>query len=222
MRKTLATLALITAVLSLTVSCKQLFTFSLAQPLERDEVKISAKLDLDELLNLKATDYGKTIEGSTAITNAIAKKNPGDITALSATDQQSILTTAIGAVAGIDVMLALDTALPTATMVEEFLEAFDSSVDLTAVQAILDAYTLTSEISQTTVILAAAVLLADAVAATDAATVMAILDGTNATNTIGDPILTSQLDTVKNIAFILSGSAELAGFDILALINGGI
>jgi hypothetical protein len=212
---------ILTAALFLPLSCKQIFTYSLGESVARDEIKINGNLSLDKLIELKNTDYGRTIEGSKAITTEIASKSPAALTALSDEDQAAILEMAINAAADMasiaEALQAYDPGVSDdEALVSTILSSFDTSVDMTAVIALLNNYDpLTSTIPADVIILATAVMLTDALEVMTITDVMTDLQAGSSTN--------ASVQLACDIADDLGGTdTSLSGFDLLELLTGGM
>jgi hypothetical protein len=147
------------------VSCRQLFTTSLAEPLARTSITISPNATTSELLALANSSAGATPEGAKAILAALASR-PDEVAALSAEDKSTVLDMAITATINMDsvtkiandAMSNTDPNKTTASM----LDSFDKSVDTTAVMVILGDTSGTASIPAETLVYSGAILLADA------------------------------------------------------------
>lgn len=159
------TVGFLFALLMIPVSCRQLFTTSLASSLARTSITISPNATTSELLELANSSAGATPEGAKAILAALASRTD-EVAALSAEDKATVLDMAITATINMDAvteiansaMSSTDPNATTATM----LSSFDDSVDTTAVMVILSDTAGTASIPAETLVYSGAILLADA------------------------------------------------------------
>jgi hypothetical protein len=147
------------------VSCRQLFTTSLAAPLARTSITIPANATTSELLELANSSAGSTPEGAKAILAALAER-PADVAALSAEDKATVLDMAITATINMDSIKKTATSALSGTdpnkTTADMLNSFDKSVDTTAVMVILGDTAGTASIPAETLVYSGAILLADA------------------------------------------------------------
>lgn len=170
----------------LTVSCRQLFTTSLGSALARDGVNIPSNASIDELLEIAQGDYGSDPDVSKELLDVFAEKDAADLIALSSDDKGVILNLAASAAVDMDTLTDLgikagDDAYNSDDLVAEAFNSFDTSVDLTAIDILLADTNTINTAPVDSIILAAAVVCADVVAACGAGgstLVMDVLAGT--------------------------------------------
>ena len=154
----------------LTVSCRQLFTTSLGSALARDGVNISSNASIDELLEIAQGDYGSDPDVSKELLDVFAEKDAADLIALSSDDKGVILNLAASAAVDMDTLTDLgikagDDAYNSDDLVAAAFNSFDTSVDLTAIEILLADENTIKTAPVDSIILAAAVVCADVVAA---------------------------------------------------------
>lgn len=170
----------------LTVSCRQLFTTSLGSALARDGIDIPSDASIDELLEIAQGDYGSDPDVSKELLDVFAEKDAADLIDLSADDKGVILNLAASAAVDMDTLTDLgkkagDSAYSGDDLVAEAFNSFDTSVDLTAIEILLNDTNTIQTAPVDSIILAAAVVCADVVAACGAGgstLVMNVLAGT--------------------------------------------
>lgn len=154
----------------LTVSCRQLFTTSLGSALARDGVNISSNASIDELLEIAQGDYGSDPDVSKELLDVFAEKDAADLIALSSDDKGVILNLAASAAVDMDTLTDLgikagDSAYTSDDLIAAAFNSFDTSVDLTAIEILLADENTIKTAPVDSIILAAAVVCADVVAA---------------------------------------------------------
>ena len=154
----------------LTVSCRQLFTTSLGSALARDGVNISSNASIDELLEIAQGDYGSDPDVSKELLDVFAEKDAADLIALSSDDKGVILNLAASAAVDMDTLTDLgikagDSAYTSDDLIAAAFNSFDTSVDLTAIEILLADTPTLATAPVDSIILAAAVVCADVVAA---------------------------------------------------------
>ena len=170
----------------LTVSCRQLFTTSLGSALARDGIDIPSDASIDELLEIAQGDYGSDPDVSKELLDALAEQDAADLIDLSADDKGVILNLAASAAVDMDTLTDLgikagDSAYSSDDLVAEAFNSFDTSVDLTAIEILINDTNTVQTAPVDSIILAAAVVCADVVAACGAGgstLVMNVLAGT--------------------------------------------
>ena len=155
------------------------------------------------------------------------------IAALSVEDQTAILNIATTATVDIDTLADL-AILATAegadidTLVAQAFAAFDSTVDLTAIETILTDPEALAEARADSLIFAAAAVVASIADSVDTATLTAILTVRDASGTAG--LTTDQIDSVNaalNVITVLEttrpddlADVSLGGFNLTDLLGG--
>lgn len=182
------------------VSCRQLFTTSLAGALARTSITISPNATTSELLDLANSSAGATPEGAKAILAALASR-PEDVAALSAADKTTVLDMAITATINMDSVTKAANSAKANTdandTTTQILNSFDTSVDTTAVMVIMSDPTAVASIPAEKLVYSGAVLLADATKNSGTSTVMnAVSSGDTSTLNAADK---AKVDTVISV-----------------------
>ena len=194
----------------LTVSCRQLFTTSLGSALARDGINIPSDASIDELLEIAQGEYGSDPDVSKELLDAFAEQDADDLTDLSADEKGAILNLAASAAVDMDTLTDLgkkagDDAYNSDDLVAEAFNSFDTSVDLTAIEILLADTNTIQTAPVDSIILAAAVVCADVVAACGAGgstLVMEVLAGTQ-------PVANLPDDQEARIQAIIAARTEL-------------
>jgi hypothetical protein len=218
------------ALLLIPVSCRQLFTSSLGKSLARSSITISSSASTSDLLELASSDTGSTAEGAKAILDALSGKSEEELAALSAEEKEVILNLAITASVDMGTITEIANSVTsdsdTDAVVSQILSSFDTSVNLTAVETILEGDT--SSVSAETLVYASATVVADVASETSTATVMDALatgDTSSLTEaqqaqietviTVKDDLKTTRSDELSdltigdfNIGDLLEGTTE--------------
>lgn len=185
----------ILALLMIPVSCRQLFTTSLASPLARTSITIPPNATTSELLILASSDAGATPEGAKALLDALSGR-ADEVKALSADDKSAVLDLAVTATINMDTLTKIAESTNTdqnATM-DAIFKSFDPTVNTVAVMAILEDTAATADIPAEKLILSGAILLADAA---ETAGTTAIISAIVASDTSTLPAAQkTELDTV--------------------------
>jgi|GEM_PF-1010581 len=218
-------------------SCRDVFTTSLGSALDRGKPDYSSmKLsDLVDLANepLAATD----VDTAYAIVDALGDDDPAAIQALDVDDQAAILT--LAATAAFDmaeitskINSAIQVGADTDLLIQEALAAIDTSMDLGAVDAILQDADALDGIPVDVLAFAAAVFLADIasdIGATGPENVMETMALTDPADygSIVDPDLQTRIDVVRGVVDALNArpqeeldAARIGDFDITDFIRG--
>ena len=170
----------------LTVSCRQLFTTSLGSALARDGIDIPSNASIDELLEIAQGEYGSDPDVSKELLDAFAEQDAKDLKKLLPDDKGTILNLAASAAVDMDTLTDLgkkagDDSYDRNALVAAAFNSFDTSVDLTAIEILLADENTINTAPVDSIILAAAVVCADVVAACGAGgstLVMDVLAGT--------------------------------------------
>lgn len=224
-----AAIALTAAVFS--VSCRQMFTTSLAAPLARDSITISSSASTSDILEIAATQGLSDASSAQAVLSALGGKTETEITALSAEDRETVLNLASAATISMKTLTNLasaataDEADPDA-LIEDFFADFDSSADLRAVETILADTENLSDLAPDALITASAVVVADLASEVPAADLMTLLSGgtpetelTEAQQARFDLVLGVKTNIESRSDEELS-SIEVGGFNLADLLAG--
>jgi hypothetical protein len=216
------------ALLMIPVSCRQLFTTSLAKPLARTSITISPNATTSELLELANSSAGATPEGAKAILAALASR-PEDVAALSAADKTTVLDMAITATINMDSVTKAANSAQSNTdpnkTTADILKSFDTSVDTTAVMVIMSDPKATADIPAEKLVYSGAVLIADAAKTTEPSVIMdAVSSGDtttlNATDKAKvDAVIAVEKDLTTNRSTELS-TLTIGSYNIGDLIKG--
>jgi len=218
---------------ALTVSCRQLYTTSFGESFARDGLSISSSTSIGDLLDIANSSDGASPEAAKELLDVFGGKDESDIDALSVEDKTTILN--LASTAAIDFGTINDTfsgydsaTSDTDALVEAALSAFDTSVDLGAIELLLTEIEANPAVDSIdipidTIVFASAVVIADLASELGTTEMMGYLGG--------DSILalTSEQQTtitmLKNLALDLetrpdAGDAELGGFSLIDLLAG--
>ena len=152
----------------LTVSCRQIFTTSLGSALARDGINIPSDASVDELLEIAEGEYSSDPDVAKELLDAFADKDAADLTGLSKDEKGTILDLAASAAVDMDTITDLgikaDSGYDKNALVAEAFNSFDSSVNLTAIEILLNDPNTIQTAPLDSIILAAAVVCADVAA----------------------------------------------------------
>jgi hypothetical protein len=167
--------------LAMAVSCRQLYTTSLGSALKRDSISIPSSTSIGDLMDIAASD-GTDPDVAKEILDVLAGKTQSDILALPADDKSTILNLATTAAINMKTISDLasaagSNATENNTLIANALGAFDTSVDMTAIETLLgnSATVQNEDVPIDSIIFASAVVLADAAKTVGTDTVMNIL-----------------------------------------------
>jgi hypothetical protein len=181
---------LLAVILLTAASCKQLYTTSLGSSLARDGISIPKSTSISELIDISNSRAGSSSAASKEILDVLAGKDAADLTALSIDDKASILN--IATTAAVDMATLTDLAksagdsADTDALIEAAIDSFDTSVNITAIEVILaDPDTLMYAPAES-IVFASAVLVADLADEIGSTEIMDILDGTGDESVLTD------------------------------------
>lgn len=217
-------------ILGVTVSCRQLYTSSVGAVFARDSINIPKSTSIDDLLDMANSSLSDSPKAAKEILDVLGGKPDAAIQALSVSEQETILNLASTAAIDVgtinDIFAGYDSATSdTNALITQALGAFDSSVDMGAVLAIITDTDAQQNASVDSLIWASAVVLADISAApgSSASLVMDVLAGTS-------PItaLPADQQTQMTAIIALRGAIDLraptdttiAGFNLTDLLKG--
>lgn len=224
--------------LAMAVSCRQLYTTSLGSALKRDSINIPSSTSIGDLMDIAASD-GTDPDVAKEILDVLAGKTQSDILALPADDKSTILNLATTAAINMKTISDLasaagSNATENNTLIANALGAFDTSVDMTAIETLLgnSATVQNEDVPIDSIIFASAVVLADAAKAVGTDTVMNILAAT-ATDVPSQADLISALPSAQGAQLNLiinlrdnelplrsDTNTEIAGFVLSDLLKG--
>jgi len=215
------TALLLLSLMVLTVSCRQLFTTSLGSALARDGIDIPSNASIDELLEIAQGDYGSDPDVSKELLDVFAEKDAADLIALSSDDKGVILNLAASAAVDMDTLTDLgikagDDAYNSDDLVAAAFNSFDTSVDLTAIEILLADENTINTAPVDSIILAAAVVCADVVAACGAGGSTLVMNALSSGSTAGLP-----LDQQARIQAIIDAVPDLEARDETADLSFG-
>ncbi len=221
-------LCLLSIFMVMTISCRQLFTTSLGASMARDKVTISNSTSLADLVTLAQGTEATSPEGAKEILRVLGKKSADDITALSVDDKASILNLATTAAIDMGTLtdLAKTAADGTATddMITTALSAFDTSVDMTAIETILGDTESLQTAPVDSLVLAAAVVMADVADVIGTTQMMDILASGDTSSLAATPDIQAQMDLILNARTAIntrdSADVTVAGFNLTDLLKG--
>lgn len=175
-------LILISLLLVSSISCKQMFTTSLAQKLARNSISISSKTSINTLLDIAAAEGSSDPSVAKAVLEALGGKTAEEIKALTPEEKTAILNLAPSASINMSSItdLAKKASLEGANtdeLVEEFFQNFDSTADLSAIETILGDTANLDSLPADSLVFASAVVAATLAAEIPAADLLALLSG---------------------------------------------
>jgi len=205
-----------------------MYTTSFGSALARDGLTISGSTPMGDLLDIANSPEGASPEAAKELLDVFSGKSQADIIALSVDDKTTILNLAGTAAIDFGTLNDSFSGYDSETsdgdaLIENALNSFDTSVDLTAIMYVLgDEETLdTAPID--TIVFASAVVLADLADSICTDNVTILMDGGSV------PGLTeaqqAQADLILNVNEQLAsrpdaGDADLGGFNLLDLLQG--
>jgi hypothetical protein len=141
MKKWLKPLAVLALILTMPISCRQLFTTSLFSGAARKGSLVSSGTSTSDLLSVAGAE-GTDKKVAADVLNALATKSDKELTSLSPEDKATILNLATTATTDMATLTniankATDGKTDTKQLVTEVLDSFDSSVNLDAVTTLL-------------------------------------------------------------------------------------
>jgi hypothetical protein len=148
------------------VSCRQLFTTSMGSSLARDKISIPSSTTLGDLVDIANSDNASDPDVAKEVLGVLADKDPESIRALSPEDKAAILDLAPSAAVDMDTITDLAkkaqaSGSNTDDLITQAFDAFDPSVDLTAVEVLLADDETLKTAPVDSLILASSVVLAD-------------------------------------------------------------
>lgn len=157
--------ALAVIAVAFAVSCDDIYTTSIGGPFERDSIDVSSSTSVDDLIDIANSDSGTDPDVAKEVLDALAGKDEEDIVDLSVGDKADILNLAGTAAVDTDVLTqlaqdAVEDDADTDALVREALEAFDSTVNLDAVETILGDQETLDEAPVESLVFASTALLA--------------------------------------------------------------
>lgn len=215
--------------LLMTASCRQIFTTSLGESFSRDSVSISNDTSMADLVDMSNSTGSSDPAAAKEILDVLAGKDEADILALDAEDKTSVLN--LATTAAID-MESLTNLAETATdenadsdqMVEDVFAAFDTSVDLTAVEVLLSDTATVETAPVETIVLASAAVLADAADVIGSDVLMDIMAQDEPDLSSLDQKQQDQIQLVLDVREILNArpdtDTDVAGFNLADLLEG--
>lgn len=232
--KTIRAILAALAFVSMTASCRQLFTTSLGTPFARDSVAISSSTSVGDLIDIGNTTGQSDPDVAKGVLGALAGKDANDILALNDTDKKTVLDLATSACIDLDSLTGLvaqsqEDNVDSDKLANDVLDSFDTSVDLTAVEVLLgDPQTVATAPVETVVLATASVVadVADEIGSTD--TVMGILGASVPSATPEYAALTDEqkakidlvLDVRSGLDARSDSNTQVAGVDISDLLGG--
>lgn len=148
------------------VSCRQMYTTSLGSALARDSVTIPSNTSLSELVDLSKGSYAGDASAAKTILERVGEQKSSALLSLSVDDKNAILD--LAPTAAVEIQTVTDLAKKVTAggydkneLIKQAFAAFDSSVDLSAIIILLSDPATVNTAKADSVILAAAVVLAD-------------------------------------------------------------
>lgn len=215
--------------LLLHVSCRQLYTTSVGESLARDKVSISDKTSLKDLIDLSKDAETTSPESAKEILDVLAGKSPSDILALSTDDKTSILN--LATTAAID-MSTLSNLVQDSTedgadanaLAEAALDAFDTSVNVEAIEVVLGDFETLATAPVDSLVLATAVVMADIADEIGTQQVMDIMASGDTSSLASNPEQRARIELILNARDVInsrdSEDTEIAGFNLSDLLQG--
>jgi len=224
------------------VSCRQLYTTSIAAPLARDGITISSGTSIGDLVSLAEGDAAADTDTAKAVLSVLGDKSAADIEAMSVASQTAILNLATTATVSIKTLTdlaseATASGADTDQLISDAFDAFDSSVNLTAIETILGDTDALGEAPADTLIFASATVLADV--AEDIGSSTTLMDVLKAATdpvapvALDDPSLGLTADQQDRIALVIGvkdaldarpaedlASVTFGDFNLIDLLNG--
>lgn len=150
------------------ISCRQLYTTSLAKPLARDSVSLSSSTKTSDLVTLAKNDAAGDSSLAKEVLDVLANKEASEITSLPLEDKTAILNLATTATVKLSDLTAIASqaesdGADTDALVTQAFDAFDNTVNLEAIQTILADQDTLQNAPADTLVLATAVVAADVV-----------------------------------------------------------
>lgn len=215
--------------LLLHVSCRQLYTTSVGESFARDKISISDKTSLKDLIDLSKNTETTSPESAKEILDVLAGKSPSDILALSTDDQTSILNLATTAAIDMSTLsnLAQDSTeegADTNALVEAALDAFDTSVNVEAIEVVLSDVDTLATAPVDTLVLATAVVMADVADEIGTQQVMDIMASGDTSSLASNPEQRARMDLILKARTAInsrdSDDIEIAGYNLSDLLQG--
>lgn len=181
MKRQIGILFALMAVTAFSTSCKQLFTTSIGSGFARTGSVISSGASVSDLLDIAESGDATDKQVATEILNVLATK-PTEVAALSTEDKQTVLDLALDATVEMSTVLdAIDTVMTSGTgsaedVIAAVLDSVNTSVDLTAVTAILGDATAAAEVPVASLVTASVAVLADVAESVGSDTIQAIME----------------------------------------------
>lgn len=232
MKKWLFAIGVLACSLVLAVSCRQLYTTSIASNLSRGSLSVSSDASIGDLLSLANSSTASDAGGAKAILDALSGKSQQDLKSLPVADQTAILNLATTATVDMTALttLAQDAAKPgsnTNDLISKAFTTFDSTVNLTAIETVLSNTETVKTAPVESIVLASSVVLADVAADIGASTIMNIMATKNPDLSSFTPAQQSKITLVTSVVTTLNtrpasevGAVKIAGFDLKSLLEG--
>lgn len=229
MKSYFRTICLIALFAAITVSCRQLYTTSFGTALARDGLSISGSTSINDLLDIANSSDGASPEAAKELLDVFSGKSEADILALSIDDKTTILN--LAGTAAIDFGTLNDTfggydpdsSEGDDDLIDNALNSFDTSVDLTAIMYVLGDTETIDTAPIDTIVFASAVVLADLADSIGTDNVTILMDGGTVEGLTAAQ--QAQANLILNVNDRLSdrpdaGDADLGGFNLIDLLQG--
>jgi len=227
MKSYFRTICLIALFAAITVSCRQLYTTSFGTALARDGLSISGSTSINDLLDIANSSDGASPEAAKELLDVFSGKSEADILALSIDDKTTILnlagTAAIDFGTLKDIVSEDDSETSDDDLIDNALNSFDTSVDLTAIMYVLGDTETIDTAPIDTIVFASAVVLADLADSIGTDNVTILMDGGTVEGLTAAQ--QAQANLILNVNDRLSdrpdaGDADLGGFNLIDLLQG--
>jgi len=227
MKSYFRTICLIALFAAITVSCRQLYTTSFGTALARDGLSISGSTSINDLLDIANSSDGASPEAAKELLDVFSGKSEADILALSIDDKTTILnlagTAAIDFGTLKDIVSEDDSETSDDDLIDNALNSFDTSVDLTAIMYVLGDTETIDTAPIDTIVFASAVVLADLADSIGTDNVTILMDGGTVEGLTAAQ--QAQANLILNVYDRLSdrpdaGDADLGGFNLIDLLQG--
>lgn len=198
MKRQIHILFALMAVVTLSTSCKQLFTTSLGSSFARTGSVIPANASVPDLLDIAGSDDATDKQVATDILNALAGK-PDDVAGLSTADQQVVLDLALDATIDLPTVLdAINAVMAGGTdsadeIIAAVLDSVNTSVDLGAITAILNDPSAQAEVPVASLVTASIAVLADVAGTVGSTTIEDIMNAPDRDAAIADAVANNLL-----------------------------
>jgi len=200
MKRFISTTIALMAIVTFSTSCKQLFTTSIGAGFARTGSIISSNATVTDLLDIADSDLAADKTVATEILNALATK-PDEVAALSIDDKTVILDLALDATIELSAVFeALETVMAGGTgttddVIAALLDSVNTSVDLTAITAILDDPTAAAEAPVDSLVTASVAVLADIAGTVGSTVIQDIMNAPDRDQALADAITANTITT---------------------------